>query len=59
MSSRNQPIDSLCKLINWFLYDKDIRKERVKDFNRAVFPTKFLSLIPPVKQILSNVHGSI
>ena len=27
---RNQPIDLLCKLMDWFLYDKDIRHERVK-----------------------------
>ena len=27
---RNQSIDLLCKLMNWFLYDKDIRHERVK-----------------------------
>ena len=27
---RNQSIDFLCKLIDWFLYDKDLRHERVR-----------------------------
>ena len=30
LSYRNQSIDLLCKLMNWFLYDKDIHHERVK-----------------------------
>ena len=28
--SRNQSIDLLCKSIDWFLYDRDLRHERVK-----------------------------
>ena len=31
LSYRNQPIDLQSKSMNWFLYDKDIRHERVKD----------------------------
>ena len=30
LSHRNQSIDLLCKLIDWFLYEKDIDHERVK-----------------------------
>ena len=29
LSHRNQPIDLLCKSINWFLYDRDLGHERV------------------------------
>ena len=28
LSQRNQPIDLLCKLMDWFLYDRDLRHER-------------------------------
>ena len=30
LSHRNQSIDLLCKLIDWFLYEKAIGRERVK-----------------------------
>ena len=30
LSYRNQPIDLLCKSMDWFLYDNDPRHERVK-----------------------------
>ena len=30
LSYRNQPTDLLCKSIDWFLYDRDLRQERVK-----------------------------
>ena len=30
LSYRNQSIDLLCKSMDWFLYDKDLRHERVK-----------------------------
>ena len=30
LSYRNQSIDLLCKSMNWFLYDRDLRLERVK-----------------------------
>ena len=33
LSYRNQPIDLLCKSMNWFLYDKELRHERVKELN--------------------------
>ena len=29
-SYRNQSIDFLCKSVDWFLYDRDLRHERVK-----------------------------
>ena len=29
LSYKNQSIDLLCKLMNWFLYDKDLRHKRV------------------------------
>ena len=29
LSYRNQSIDLLCKLIDWFLYDRDLRHERI------------------------------
>ena len=31
LSYRNQSIDLLCKLMDWFLYDGDLRHEQVKD----------------------------
>ena len=30
LSCRNQSIELLCKSMNWFLYDMDLRHERVK-----------------------------
>ena len=30
LSYRNQPIDLLCKSMDWFLYDNDLRQERVE-----------------------------
>ena len=32
LSYRNQPIDLLCYLMEWFLHEKDLRQERVKTF---------------------------
>ena len=32
LSYRNQSIDLLCKLMNWFLYDRYLRHERVRDY---------------------------
>ena len=34
---RNQSIDLLCQLMNWFLYDKDIWHEKVRDENGCIF----------------------
>ena len=31
LSCRNQSIDLLCKSFDWFLYDRDLRNERVKN----------------------------
>ena len=31
LSYRNQSIDLVCKSMDWFLYDKDLHHERVKN----------------------------
>ena len=45
LSYRNQSIDLLCKSMDWFLYDNDLRHERVKGSfisqNIYVFVTTF------------------
>ena len=30
LSYRNQSIDLLCKAMEWFLFDRDLRREKVK-----------------------------
>ena len=30
LSNRNHSIDLLCKSVEWFLYDRDLRRDRVK-----------------------------
>ena len=32
LSYKNQPIDLHCKSVDWFLYERDLRHERVKHF---------------------------
>ena len=32
LSYRNQSIDLLCKSMNWFLYDRDLRHERINSY---------------------------
>ena len=32
LSYRNQSIDLICKSMDWFLYDRDLRHERVNPF---------------------------
>ena len=48
LSYKNQSIDLLCKSMNWFLYDNDLRHERVKSnaayFLRVPFIVKNASL---------------
>ena len=41
-SYRNQSIDLLCKSKDWFLYDKDLRQERVNKLKKkpVVFKIK-------------------
>ena len=34
ISYRNQSIDLLCNSMDWFLYDRDLRQERVKTLSR-------------------------
>ena len=36
LSYRNQSIDLLCKLMDWFLYDNGLRHERVDIFNFSI-----------------------
>ena len=43
LSYRNQSIDLLRKLMDWFLYDNDLRHERVNGFNVMGFSLHFLS----------------
>ena len=33
---RNQSIDPLCKSMDWFLHDRDLHHERVKDFSFSI-----------------------
>ena len=33
---RNQPIDLLYKLMDWFLYDRDLRHERLDDLKLVI-----------------------
>ena len=48
-SYRNQSIDLLCKSVNWFLYERDLPRERGKTFfachTRKVFPYMLWSRI--------------
>ena len=48
LSYRNQSIDFLCKSMNWFLYGKDLRRERV---NGGLY-LDFLPIIGPLKSLL-------
>ena len=43
LSYRNQPIDLLCKSMDWFLYDNGLRHERVNSFH--VSSLYFVSVI--------------
>ena len=36
LSYRNHPIDLICKSVDWFLYDRDLRHERVNMDNESV-----------------------
>ena len=40
LSYRNQSIDLLCKSTDWFLYDQDLRHERVKPL--SIFVKSFM-----------------
>ena len=43
LSYKNQPIGFLCKSMNWFLYDKDLRHETVKEIVVNVKIKRFTS----------------
>ena len=36
LSYRNQSTDFLCKSMDWFLYDRDLRQERVKNIRKPL-----------------------
>ena len=59
LSYRNKSIDFLAKLIDWFLYDKDFRYERVNDpytFNKG--PT-FKIFLPQGQQTINMDLGML
>ena len=33
---RNQPFDLFCKLMDWFLYDRELRHERIKEERKKI-----------------------
>ena len=41
LSYRNQPIDLLCKSMEWFLYDRDLRHKRINDKICEICEAKF------------------
>ena len=51
--NRNQYIDFLCKSMDWFLYDWDLRYERVKNFQSVLNlnPFHVCSISIPPKNI--------
>ena len=61
LSYRNQSINLLCKSMNWFLYDRDLRHEGVK-VNELVLWEKFLKALFQVhyrstfSQWLTHIH---
>ena len=59
LSYRNQSIDLLCKSIEWFLYDRDLRHERVKQPFSSKISKKYLkSLFSGFILILNKVFYS-
>ena len=57
---RNQCIDLLCKLVDWFLYGRDLRRERIKSlFCRLLSATiRFLNIVIHLK-LFKKVYLSI
>ena len=53
LSYGNQPIDLLCKSMNWFLYDRDLRHEGANPL-RANTPINFNAF-----KVFYNIKGSI
>ena len=44
---RNQSNNLLCKSMDWFLYDRDLRHERVKEIWKREFVIEWYTKIPP------------
>ena len=60
--NRNQFIDLLCKSIDWFLYDRKLRYERVKLYVLTIISTEtsaeaYLELCEAVKMELFGENG--
>ena len=51
LSYRNQSIDLLCKSVDWFLYDNDLRRERV---NASLVPSLVTLLFNDAKSLLNQ-----
>ena len=45
LSYRNQSIDSFCKSVGWFLYNRDLRYERVKKLYKGTNNMKLVNAI--------------
>ena len=55
LSNRNQSIDSLCKSMDWFLYDKDLRYEELTKCRKL--PVGVLKHL--VKLTGKHLYGSV
>ena len=58
MSYRNQSIDLQSKSIDWFLYDKDLRLERVSSPSICYFPRFIKMVISNIPAITLGLHTS-
>ena len=58
MSYRNQSIDLQSKSIDWFLYDKDLRLERVSSPSICYFPRFLKMVISNIPAITLGLHTS-
>ena len=58
LSNRNQPIDLLCKSMDWFLYGWDLRHERLNVSSSVFLPTSKRSfmkfLLFPRRELLKS-----
>ena len=52
---KNRSFDLLCKSMNWFLYDRDLRNERV---NQVITALKFDLIISGVTQAFCQIYHS-
>ena len=60
LSYRNQSIDLFCKSMDWFLYDRDLRYERVKSANVLVVGKhRYDDSIPQVSRPMPRIRPRI